>query len=282
MRTWWTRAVAVLAIAVSMLFGSAPFVHAQNTCAGGGGTGGTGGGDAGASLPTLYAALPLSFERNEGQVDSRVTFLGRGADYAVYLTATEAVLAMSTPVTDPGGVRRFQSENLKMTLVGANPEPRVAGRDALPGKRHYFRQDRATWRTNVPTYAKVTYEAVYPGVDLVYYGNQRRLEYDFVVAPGADPHAITLAFTGAKTMRLDRDGALVLALAAGDISQPAPIVYQEVNGVRASIPGRYVVKDTTSVGFDVGPYDTSRPLVIDPTLVYSTYLGGSCATGDAE
>ncbi len=276
MSTRWKQAVALLSLGASVLIGSATVAYAQNNCASGGNNGGPA-----VALRTLDGALPLSFEPNVGQVDGRVKFLARGRGYGVYLTATEAALTIGKPVGDAATTRSFQSDVLRMTLVGANPAPRVAGRDPLPGKANSFGPARASWRTDVPMYAKVKYEAVYPGVDLVYYGNQRRLEYDFVVAPGADPRAIRLAFTRATSLRVDDDGALVLALAGGDIRQPAPFVYQETDGIRASIPARYVIKDRHAVAFEVGAYDRSRPLVIDPTLVYSTYLGGSCSIGDS-
>ncbi|TMI11754.1 MAG: hypothetical protein E6H40_03915, partial [Betaproteobacteria bacterium] len=136
-------------------------------------------------------------------------------------------------------------------------------------------KDPAKWRTNVPTYAKVHYRAVYPGIDLVYYGNQRQLEYDFVVAPGADPNRIVLGFQGAERLEINAEGELVLHAGGEVIHQRVPVIYQEIDGVRTKIEGRYVLKDAHRVGFQVAAYDPSRPLVIDPTLVYSTYLGGS-------
>ena len=163
-----------------------------------------------------------------------------------------------------------------MTLVNANRGSEAAGRDELPGKSHYLiGSDPAKWRTNVPTYAKVGYEDVYPGVDLVYYGNQGQLEYDFVVAPGADPRVITLAFDGAREVHIDARGELVLGVEGGEIRQHKPVVYQEVAGVRQEVAGRYVMKGKRQVGFRLAEYDRNLPLIIDPVLVYSTYLGGS-------
>lgn len=229
---------------------------------------------------SAYGALPLSFEGNEGQADPRVRFVARGGGYLVSLTSTEAFLALSKadPETDgkAAGLPRISTDVVRMTLVGANLRPRVEGRDALAGRSNYFGgSDPATWHTNIRTYAKVNYEAVYPGVDLVYYGNQRQLEYDFVVGPGADPHAIALAFAGARGLRIDADGSLVLTLPRGELRQHAPVVYQDVRGVRTVIPGRYVITGETLVAFEIGTYDRRRPLVIDPTLAYSTYLGAS-------
>jgi hypothetical protein len=165
---------------------------------------------------------------------------------------------------------------LRVRLVGATPNPRVIGTEALPGKSHYFLgSDPQAWRTEIPHFVKVRYEAVYPGVDLVYYGTAGQLEYDFVVASGADPGAITLAFAGVDTLALDPQGDLLLHTAGGPIRQHKPTIYQEGNGIRQEIAGGYVLKDRQQVGFQVAAYDASRPLIIDPVLSYSTYLGGS-------
>jgi hypothetical protein len=227
----------------------------------------------------------LSFEANRGQTDSQVKFLSRGNGYDLYLTPAEAVLEWRNA---DGGMRIGENKNpkskiqnpkssvVRMKLVGANPAPQVTGLDELPGKSHYFiGNDPTRWRTNIPHYAKVRYEAVYPGIDLVYYGHQRQLEYDFVIAPGADPNAITLSFEGPDNIEVDAQGDLVLYAASGPIRQHRPIVYQEVDGVRQEISGSYVLKDTHQVRFQVGDYDVARPLVIDPVLVYSTFLGGN-------
>src|SRR5439155_646519 len=158
----------------------------------------------------------------------------------------------------------------------AHPAPLVSGLEELPGRANYFiGNDPAQWRTNVPTYAKVHYREVYPGIDLVYYGNQRQLEYDFIVAPGADPQSIVLDFQGADRVEVNAKGELVLHTAVGSIRQQKPIIYQEIDGVRREIAGGYVLQGTNQVGFQVPAHDRSRPLVIDPVLAYSTYLGGS-------
>jgi hypothetical protein len=135
--------------------------------------------------------------------------------------------------------------------------------------------DPARWSTNVATYARVKYEGVYPGIDLIYYGNQRQLEYDFVVSPGADPKAIALSFEGSDTVTVDAAGDLVLHMPRGDVRLRRPIVYQDIDGTRTPVDGRYVVKDQNRVGFQLAAYDTTRAVVIDPVLVYASYLGGS-------
>jgi uncharacterized repeat protein (TIGR01451 family) len=164
-----------------------------------------------------------------------------------------------------------------MGLVGANPEPQVVGLDELPGKSNYFiGNDPKKWRTSIPHYAKVRYEQVYPGIDLVYYGStQGQLEYDFIVAPGADPKAITLGFEGSDRLEVDAQGNLLLHFSDGKVRFHKPYVYQEADGTRQEIAGEYVLRGKTEVAFEVVSYDTSQPLIIDPVLSYATYLGGS-------
>src|SRR5258706_230791 len=226
-----------------------------------------------------YGKLPLQFEANRGQTHEEVRFLSRGAGYSLYLTAGEAVLVLSQPMAD---ARRdaqalAKSVAVRMSLVGAARKPAVSGTDELPGKaNHFIGKDRSKWRTDVPTYAKVRYRAIYPGIDLVYYGNQRQLEYDFIVAPGADPKKIALGFKGADKLEIDAKGDLVLRAAGGEVRQHKPVVYQEIDGIRQEIDGGYVRKGANRVGFQLAAYDTSRPLIIDPlVLAYSTYLGGN-------
>src|SRR2546428_175288 len=233
-----------------------------------------------------YGKLPLSFEANQGQTEPQVKFLSRGSGYTLFLTSTEAVLMLTK--TDahakhriPGEARLVEPEKgagtvLRMKLVVANPAPAVAGVGELPGKSNYFvGNDPKKWRANVPTYAKIEYRDVYPGVNLVYYGNQRQLEHDFVVSPGADPKAITLAFEGMDGVAIDGLGDLVLRADGGGVRLRKPFVYQEQDGQRAVIPTRYVLKAERQVAFEVAAYDATKPLIIDPVLAYSTYLGGS-------
>jgi len=215
-----------------------------------------------------YGKLPLYFEANKGQTNEQVRFLARGSRSTLFLTPSEAVLVFTH--------REVSRTVLRMTFIGANPEPSVVGAEELPGKANYFiGSDPANWRTDVPTYAKVRYKTVYPGIDLIYYGNQRQLEYDFVVSPGADPRRIRLGFQGADKLEVDAQGDLVLHTATGVIRQRKPVIYQEVEGARREIAGGYVLEGARRVGFRVAAYDAHRPLVIDPALFYSTYLGGS-------
>jgi beta-propeller repeat-containing protein len=219
-----------------------------------------------ARVSEAYGKLSLSFEANHGQTAPQVKFLSRGDGYNLFLTSNEAVLAMS---------KGTQGAALKIKLVGANPEPQVAGERELPGKSNYLLgADQSQWRTNIANYARVKYAGVYPGIDLVYYGAGRQLEYDFIVAAGADTCRIKLSMEGAQEMRLNERGDLVLSVGGGVIRQRKPFVYQEVNGVRKEVASRYTLSGNLQVGFSVGEYDKSKPLVIDPVLVYSTYLGG--------
>ena len=226
-----------------------------------------------ARLSESYGKLPLQFEANCGQVSKEVQFLSHGASYGLYLTPNEAVLVLTKPDAKAHG----KSVALRMSLVGGARKAVVSGLDEQPGKANYYiGSDPSKWRTNVPTYAKVRYREVYPGIDLVYYGNQRQLEYDFVVAPGADPNKIVLGFKGAEKLAIDAQGDLVLQTRGGKIRQHKPVVYQDIDGARHEIAGSYVRKGANRIAFKIAAYDPTRPLVIDPVVLsYSTYLGGT-------
>jgi hypothetical protein len=220
-------------------------------------------------LADAYGKLPLTFEANQGQTDRAFQFFARGNGYSVFLAPTESVMTLHAPTNTDGAV-------LQMTLLGSNPKAPAIGLEKLPGKSNYFvGNDRKQWRTAIPNYAKVRFVSVYRGVDLVYYGNQRQLEYDFVVAPGADASAIALGFGGAERLEVDAQGELALHTGAGDVRWRKPVIYQTVAGVRHEVNGQYVRRGKTAVGFEVASYDRHYPLIIDPALVYSTYLGGS-------
>ncbi|HWW76246.1 MAG TPA: SBBP repeat-containing protein, partial [Pyrinomonadaceae bacterium] len=247
-----------------------------------------------------FGRVPLSFESNQGQAESSVDFVARGAGYALFLKPTEAVFALRDadsglrnedgaehPFTTDASLSKAnpksavgnpRSKVLRMKLVGADASAPAVGAEELAGKANYFTgSDPARWRANVPVFARVRYEGVYEGVDLVYYGNQRQLEYDFRVAPGADPRAVALRFEGADGVEVGADGDLLLTLGESVVRQPKPVIYQEAAGVRREVEGGYVVADDGRVGFHIEEYDRALPLVIDPTIVYSTYLGGSAA-----
>ncbi len=231
----------------------------------------------------LYGKLPLSFEANHGQTDGQVKFLSRGAGYALFLTPTEAVLSLHKGDSKPAEKtarpnlaniqpKSGESRVLRIRLEHANPTPQVTGAEQLTGKANYFiGKEPKKWHTDVPTYARVQYEGVYPGVDLVYYGKQGHLEYDFIVAARSEPKQIGLKFSGARGVRLDRDGNLLIDLGDGaQVTEHAPVIYQEVGGERRRIDGGYELRADGRAGFKLGRYDRSQPLVIDPGLVYST------------
>ncbi|MGH7412390.1 MAG: SBBP repeat-containing protein, partial [Candidatus Methylomirabilis sp.] len=298
-------------------------------------------------MDTSFGNLPLSFEPNQGQSDPQVKFLARGRGYTLFLTQGEAVFVLrkakaeveakgeekgkaehasrfthdAARIADASrdtlhASRDYEQTLLRMKLEGANPSPRASGLEPLPGIVNYFiGSDPKKWRTNIPTYKKVEYKDIYPGIDLAYYGNQGKLEYDLVVAPGADPNQIKLAFEGADKIDVDpASGDLILTLQAASSEQRAaseselpataanqqirlqkPLVYQlDDKGHKTLVAGNYVVRPANSeqriansselpatsyplpaVGIQLASYDATKPLVIDPVLFFSTYLGGT-------
>ena len=236
-----------------------------------------------AAVVQQYVKLPLSFEPNLGQANSDAKFLARGDGYSLFLTSNEAVLAMaghSTKSTQPAAKAAHSTGVLRMELLGSNPAPNFSAQDELPGKSNYFIGDQKNWRSNVPNYGKVAEKNVYPGIDLVYYGTQRQLEYDFNVTPGADPKAIQISFEGARKLRVDAAGNLILGLAGGEVKFEKPFAYQMKGDEKQPVAARFHLGDRKyRVYFAVGDYDATRPLVIDPILAYSTYLGGSGIDG---
>jgi photosystem II stability/assembly factor-like uncharacterized protein len=246
-----------------------------------------------AQIRQAYGQLPLRFEANAGQTDAQVQFLAHGSGYNLFLTSTEAVLALQAPANTPAPNAAPSQRGpsaakppagpetvLRMEVLGGNPTARGVGALPLPGQVNYFLgNDPRQWHTHVATYGRVDYANVYPGIDLTYYGNQQQLEYDFVVAPGADPSHIRLGFTDADSLTVDSQGALEVQAGGQVLRQQAPVLYQDIAGVRQPVAGRFVITGQT-VGFAVGAYDPSWPLVIDPVLSYSTYLGGSSGNGD--
>ena len=230
----------------------------------------------------LLAGLPLIFEPNQGQAnldpaDARARFVARGAGYSLFLGSEGAIL--STVSRDQskrkGTPGTLMVHSLEMKLAGANANPSLSGAEALPGKSNYILgNDPAKWRSGVPQFARVRYEKVYPGIDLVFYGNQGRLEYDFQVAPGADPSQAEIEFNGAKQLAVE-DGALVIKSDGQSVRLEAPRVYQEIAGQKRTVAGSFVLRGANRAGFLIGTYDRSRELIIDPILNFSTYFGGS-------
>ena len=236
-----------------------------------------------------YDRIPMSFEANQGQVDSRVKFLARGPGYTLFVTPPEAVLSLRKPSSTAGVLHVSGHEQLagktarnavlRMRFKGNNPNALVTGIDQLPGIANYFiGNDPKAWRTNIPTFAGVKVQNIYPGIDLVYRGAQGRLEYDLVVAPGADPSTIKFEFRGADKLQIDPDGDLIVGSSlAGPVIQKRPVVYQNIGGRKQIVSGSYALAGNFGVTYKVGSYDRAEPLVIDPLLTYASYLGGSGA-----
>jgi hypothetical protein len=242
---------------------------------------------AAAAIAASYARVPLYFEAQPGEAGAPSRYLARGAGYTLSLEPAEAVLSLRPRVEGgsqgartegrAGGLPADEPRRVRMQLVGANADAPADPGDPLPGRANYLLgNDPARWRTDVPTYARVRYQDVYPGIDLLYYGDQQQLEYDFVIAPGADPSAIALRFAGAPNVVVDAAGELVVRAASGEVRQRQPLVYQEDGaGGREPVAGEYALGADGTVRFALAPYDRGRPLVIDPVLLYATYLGGS-------
>src|ERR1041384_1054459 len=272
------RTVLVLAIACLLaVFASVIFVGAQN---------------ADNNLPAInttspakarvaenFGRLPLSFELNKGQTDKQVKFLSHGPGYDLFLTSTEAVLRVQKPRALQADKSKDQDVRegtvLRLKMLGVSATPQVEGQEELPGKIHYFiGNDPAKWRRNIPTYRKAHFKDIYPGIDVVYYGTQHELEYDFVIGPGANPKLIRFSVEGADQVRLDKTGKFLLSLKDGEVSLKKPVIYQlDENGSRREVKGTYVVNGN-EVRFKLDRFDSARALIIDPILSYSTLLGG--------
>ncbi len=234
-----------------------------------------------ARIAESFGKLPLSFELNKGQIDKQVKFVSHGPGYELFLTSTEAVLRVRKSPAPPPDKLKEQADVregtvLRLKMLGANATPQVEGQDELPGKIHYFiGNEPAKWQRNIPTYRKAYFKDVYPGIDVVYYGKQQELEYDFVVGAGADPKLIRFVVEGAEQLRLDKSGKLLLGLRHGEVTLNKPVIYQvDENGSRREVKGTYVI-NKNEVRFKLERFDSSKPLIIDPVLSYSTLLGSS-------
>jgi len=209
--------------------------------------------------------LPLSFEQQ-----------GEGAD-AIYLARGQGyMVAIHNAITTIGIVGQDRNQDaISLEFTGAKDTRGVAS-EQLPGKVNYFSgNDPKQWKMGLPTYGRVTYREVYPGIDVVYYGNQRQLEFDLVVKPGADPDSVLMKLGGARNISVDADGQLLVETSVGELRIPLPQIYQEIEGKKHSIAGHYTIREGNQVAFEVASYDRARPLVIDPTIVYGFLIGGS-------
>lgn len=241
-----------------------------------------------------FSRLPLSFERNVGQVSPRTRYLARGPGFRLFLTGNDAILQLTKPEAvkqkfgfgqqgfggsfdkAPGGFASRFADVVDLKLLGASRNAKIAATDMLPGRTSYFLgKDAHNWHTNIPNYARVNYYKIYPGIDLTYYGRQGQLENDFVVSPGSDPKKICLGLDGAEKVHINSAGDLVLSVSGGEVYLRHPLAYQGQGVDRKEVPIRYVLSAGNRVRFGLGAYDRSQELVIDPVLSYSTYLGGS-------
>ena len=257
-----------------------------------------------ARINASFAALPLAFEANQGQTDPQVKYMARGNGYTLFLTSGDAVLSFASSSSSVQSrpkemmqrrllgyaretkrlIRRSQPQSkprpssvamLRMHVVGGKSGAEIVGSDRLSSKANYIiGNDPSKWHRGVPHYARVSYHDIYPGIDLTYHGQQNQLEFDFVVAPGSTPDPINLSFSGASRMRTDAAGNLALSSSAGELTLNKPVAYQERNGIRQLVDARFVLKANRQVGFELGGYDRTRELVIDPSLAYASYLGG--------
>lgn len=287
----WITAIALIAVAIIALAGTASRQHRSAS------------NKAGVPVsPALTAqqrtrigagfdALPVAFEANHGQIDPQVKYMARGNGYTLFLTGNEAVLAVrsssgkpASPIAGRFGLRtRAASASgpektaaIRLQTVGGNSHPLISAGNQVPGTINYYRgNDRSKWVEGVKQYSAVTYHEVYPGVNLAFHGEQRQLEFDFIVSPGASTAPIELGFQGAKKITTDAAGNLVLSSTAGDVVLHKPVAYQEKDGKRELIDATFKTTSRKEVAFAVGPYDHTRELVIDPSVSYASYLGGS-------
>ncbi|MEW5977242.1 MAG: DNRLRE domain-containing protein [Acidobacteriota bacterium] len=240
------------------------------------------------SLVKSYHAAPLSFEVNQGQTDPRIKFIARGGGCTIFLTENEAVLGLArvdspkplnvSPEKDSARGRsseKIQTAIIRMSLIGGATHAGIVAGKPLPAKANYLIGNNPShWQTNIPVFGEITYRNVYSGVDLKYYGMQEQLEFDFIVAPGTDPYAILMQFEGVNGVELDSNGDAWLETDLGKMRLLKPVMYQDIQGKRHSVNGRYHARGTAQLGFELDAYDSNHSLVIDPVLSYATYLGG--------
>lgn len=229
--------------------------------------------DASAKLAVqeAYGKLPLYFIQNNGQMDGKVKFYEKGNGHATFFTKDGVSLSL---------VRGSKVESVKLSPLVANKTHNIFAEEVLPGKINYFKGNNVRkWETGIPAYQSVIYKEIYKDIDMKFYGNNRQLEYDIIVKPGADPSQVKLAYEGIKGLKITADGDLEIKLKESSIMQSKPVIYQEIDGKRVSVDGKFKILNQRSkyaYGFEIASYDKKHPLIIDPiVLLYSTYLGGS-------
>ncbi|MEG5164210.1 SBBP repeat-containing protein, partial [Microcoleus sp. AT3-A2] len=222
-----------------------------------------------------YGQIPLSFIANAGQTDPNVKFQVKGAGHSIFFTPNEISFVAFQQPNEPGN-QATNSSVVRSSLANSNPNPKISGLEKLPGVANFLLgEDSSQWQTNVPTFNGVVYQNVYQGIDRIFKGTEGQLKSEFLVAPFADPSQIKMNYTGVNDIRLRDDGALILETPLGELIDDAPIVYQDINGQRVNVPAAYNLLGNGQVNFSLGYFDRTQPLVIDPVLAYSTYLGGS-------
>ncbi len=231
-----------------------------------------------------FLQTPLAFEINQGQAPREYRFIAFGPSYSLGISRTGLALSLHRPAENHNHVESHpasatSSASVALSMVGSSPSSQVTGLDSRAGRSNYFLgNDSAQWRTNIPQFARVRIAAVYPGIDLLFHGNRQQLEYDFDVAPGADPDQIRLQARGAQAVTLDAQGNALLHTVAGDVELKRPVAYQEFAGNQHPVESSFQIDKAGLLRFHLGSYDRSRPLVIDPILLYSVNLGGSYGT----
>ena len=236
------------------------------------------------------AHAPLSFETNRGQTDPSVRYLSHGPGYTLFLTSNEAVFAFQNfelvhhssnkpklPKISPPFRKVGKTEVIRVGFEGASSgTPKIEPAEELPGRTNYFIGNKpANWHTDIPAYRRATYTDLYPGVDLVYYGNQGQLEFDFKVKPGADPRLVQMRFDGAEHLEIGSQGELRIKGLTKEVLVKPPSIYQMIGGKKKQVSGRFELRGSVGAGFNVDEYDHRQPLVIDPVLTYSTFFGGT-------
>ena len=209
-----------------------------------------------------YGKLPLSFIRNDGQIDERIRFYEKGSGHGTFFSKEGISISLN-------------SDLVKLTFLNANKSPEIVALNQQTGKVNYFTGNNpAKWKTNIPTFSSVLYKEVYPGIDIKFYGNNSQMEYDIIVQPGADPAKVNFSYDGIKDLKVTEGGDLEIVLNQGSIIQKSPVIYQEIEGERVQVKGSFKI-DKSSYRFELASYNKDFPLVIDPVLIYSTYVGGS-------
>ncbi|MBI5233711.1 MAG: SBBP repeat-containing protein, partial [Deltaproteobacteria bacterium] len=239
-------------------------------------------------IKSSYGKLPLYFIKNDGQVDKKVEFYEKGSGHATYFTKEGVYLSLRGTVPDlraerSGAVESGLSPIVKLSFIGANENPEIIALDEQAGKVNYLiGNDPSKWRSNIPTFSSVLYKDVYNGIDIKFYGRPaplgagtpKQLEYDIIVSPGADPNVVKFSYDGIEDLKVTDNGDLEIALKEGKILQKKPYIYQEIDSKRKEVVAGFVIEDN-SYSFSLASYNATKPLVIDPVLDYSTYLGGN-------